>query len=691
MASYLEKHAVYAALFVGMLFTLYSALTFNFFLLPYQWLLVFIMATLTGGGYLLLKRGIPRRNGAKIGMVVILYAIAAGIIFHSTTQHVFRQEEWTIYVLFSRIGAFSFNDLKDISLFALFGHIRFQPFANLLLYSRYLILDNNVMLYHLLNILMHVGVSVLIFLILHNYTKDIPFSYLCGLFFIALPSQFDTVVWTYHIYIIAGTLFFLFAILLTHRSAETGSRGFMVASVVLAASSAFLYEPAVVCHAALFFIMLGMRQAQAESISRRDYFFICVAIAAAYLLYAGITAYGISLAKSSHRMSLSDLLSVGNVLKSLEAVATDLWRSAIIKNSGVHLNILIEDVVSASLPKSILADIMMPFKILIALFLFSFCRFTKRNAVLVLTLVSVALSYLFIIALGRMEHGGNLFYFLTQPRYQYFPNAVLLLSVCMLLWSKYQMGFTRLIAAIMFTFFLLNSQSTMAANNKVGLALGPMQDHYVKIKDFLASNPSEIVFLDFIPDDQYFKLGKELYLDVLLEGKTTKFINRATYVYDGKNIIQNDLYDKDEGLALSDFTIEWAQVYFGDTEAVKSLEVVGADGIYPRISLSRNGLIDVALQDTATDEINVVSFQLPFSSNADSGRNSVIVEKSGGNLCVYFNGKMLDKVLLNSSYKTWEKDGTELLGDYYRKYEGISVSNVLIRLNSTRYGCSKDL
>ena len=127
-------------------------------------------------------------------------------------------------MLFNSIDGFSLKTLKDISFFEMFGHIRFQPLGHLLIFVRYLAFGNNILLYHILNIALHVSAAFLVFLVLKAFLKDTRFPFIFGLLFITLPSQFDTVAWTYHIYIILGTMLALSTIFLVYRYVETEIR-----------------------------------------------------------------------------------------------------------------------------------------------------------------------------------------------------------------------------------------------------------------------------------------------------------------------------------------------------------------------------------------------------------------------------------------------------------------------------------
>lgn len=668
-------------------FLIVSTVLTSYETLPaYQWTFVFGVTALSAGLYLFLDKGVLKHQWAALSAVAALYALAATAVFYPTSGDVFRSDYWLIAFLFiDSWKDFSMEALKNISLFEMFGNIRFQPFAHLLMFIRHLAFGNEVFLYHLLNIALHISVSFSVFLVLRKLTGDIRFSFIFGLLFIVLPSQFDTVVWTYHIYIVMGALFVLLAFLLSLKSAETGKLKHLWLGVTLAIFSAFLYEPAIFAPFSLFFVFLAGCQPGGEPPSWKKLLYAAGMIASAYLLYIGVTAYGLTLTKEKQNMSLSSLLTQQNIAASMKAVFVNLWESTILKNLSVSKT-EVKELVYVSLPDRVFSSPSSALKLAAGLFLWSMCRVTKKHVFIITILLSVAFTYLFIISLGRM-FTNDISYIMSQPRYQYFFNAIIITVAGLLLWPKYTgQGLRPAIIISLIAIFFLDAQTVMDSNNKVAMAMSPVDTYYYSIKDFIKNHPSSRIFLSSKPVQSQLNLGVDTSLEVLFDKNITYSLNAADYIYDGKAFTKNPRHQKGGGNPyLGDFTVSLDYHHHPSFVPRKNVEIIGSGKIYPRVSLTRFNSIEVEMINETTGQRDFYTLEYPYSDSFDT---SLAIEKDGDELCVIHNNKLLDKVKLNSVYKNWDGDGIGLLGRYYRGLgEPVWVTGLSVQMDGAFFNC----
>lgn len=683
----LKKRATPAAVLAGIfgifaLATSYSGTQVS----VYQWLLTLLLAGLGAGVYFFLDIG-KADIRVKAACVFLLYSAAAYAVFYPTICNVFRSDYWLIAVLFHDGYAHpSLEAVKKIAFFEMFGNIRFQPLAHLLMFARFLVLGNNVILYNVLNLALHTAVAFFIFLILLDLTEDAGFSSLFGLLFIALPSQFDAVPWNYHVYIIAGTLFALASYLLARRFAKTDKVSYLAGAAVIALLSVFLYEPALLVPASLFLIIPGRRSSGGGS--RRRILLVIFIIAAAYMAYLGFTFYGFTLTRAKHTMSLTDLILPVNIWRSALAVLINLWESTLIKNIGVIPFIEVRELVYVRLPDGVYSDFLSITRIITGLVIISMFRIDRKNSLTAFTLAAVALSYLLIISLGRMITNDQQ-YIITQPRYQYFANALMITAAGLLLWPKYtgQRSARMIITILLAGVFLWNTQNTLYGSGKVGGAMKPLDTQYYRIKGFLKEHRDAILLFDYSKENEKLSLGSDIALDVLFDGRVTRFTGKATHIYDGAAFKENPAYGKGAAQGrLADFTAGWVYSKSPRYLLRNAIGVVGPGNAYPKVSITPYGFLRVDLRNAATGNVDTYILEYPYAAEFSS---SMAVEKEGGELCLIHNGVLYDKVRLDSAYKAWDKDGVDLMGDYYRGHgEPVWLSKFFFRSDAAIYRCA---
>lgn len=656
----------------------------------HQGITLFFVFFLSVVGFLLIDRGLIKNSISKGLLVFCVYSVVALIVFYPTITCIFRSDYWAIATLFSRQMDFTPESLKNISLFALFGHPRFQPFANLLLYARHILFGDNIILYNLLNIMLHMTTGFLVYKVLSRLVNSLRLAYLFGLLFLTLISHFDTVVWTYHIYVIVGTIITLWAILLVINHVETGGFGYFVAAISLAVLSALMYEPAFFAPATLFCLVLGLHSQKGKSLPRAEIYRLMAAVDSAYLLYLSVTLYGFTLVRHSNKISLPNISFLMLLYKSIRAVGVDLVGTIFAKNIGI-VRIQINDLVYVKFPEHAFTHFEYYLKAAIGITLLLFFRIRKKNWYVEGSLIFLAISYIFIISFGRIIT-NNTWYIIEQPRYQYFIDAIFLIIAGLLLWSRYQGGgkYKAAILSCLVVIFLVNTSNVLHANNEVSNAMRPMDNHYYRMKDFLRERPSAKIFLSFTPFNDKFYLGTDFALDTLFKNSITKFINKAQYIYDGKAFIKNPDYSDERNPYMKDFIVSWMFQY--GSAPGKDVGIVGSGSSHPSIALTPDGFVKVVFVNNGgrMDVYRVkLAYPVPNPDLALGNWASIAIEKHGEDLCFFFNGNLIDKVRLEHAYKEWSYDGADLLGGYYSGTDELTVvGSLFIQSDAPRYKCS---
>ena len=324
----------------------------------------------------------------------------------------------------------------------------------------------------------------------------------------------------------------------------------------------------------------------------------------------------------------------------------------------------------------------------------------EKQLYLLLPLVALALSYILIIALGRVLT-NPMGYVPTQPRYQYFPNAMLITAMGILIAKRFESSVLRpILTTLLFAILFWNLSNTLHAVNLVEAAIRPQDHHYYSIKDFLKSNPEARLLLNLTPESNWkFALGTDISYDILFTGRLTKFPTKATHIYDGTGFTPNRDYraelpaDELKEARLGDFTAKWLLYRRKETAGAYPINIIGPAGKYPSISITTDGLlrVDMALSGARKGELHSFKQSYPKAPPDEPGSTYIIhmiVEKDDNVLCLAYNGVLAGKMKLDSAYNDWNGDGLGLYGEYFRgSGEMVWVVNLKIMPETASYGC----
>lgn len=618
--------------------------------------------------------------------VFAVYLIISLAVFYRNIDDVFRNDYWLLNVVFIRSWEnLSPASLANVAFFEMFGDIRFQPLAHLLMFFRYIIFGNEIVLYNLLNMAIHALTALYVCLLLYGLTENRRLSFLLGLVFVTLPSQFDMVIWTYHIYIILGTLLALISVFYARRYAENGSSAAVVCSYVCAGLSVLLYEPSILLPLLAPCVILAALKRSDSAISPKKLLVFVAVACAFYLLYYLAASYGLGHFKRKNLNAVAGLLKPEYLLLAFKAVFLNLAETSLLKNLGV-MAVDVKSLVYVNLPNAIFKNPMNAFRIALGFFLIIQFRPRLRSAGNILIMLAAGLSYIFIISLGRV-YSNDVEYVTSQPRYQYFLNAMLIVCAGLLLAPRFSTRWRGYgVIVTLFLIFSLNAQKTASAGALVADELAPLKAHYSRIKVFLKEHPSDRVFLDFIPRLNTFTMGDDIALDLLFGDKITKYTGKAGFIYDGAQFTRN-LERGEPGVFLNDFTVHWSYSKSPAYVPLADIRVIGSGKAPPAVYLTKYGSYEVELKDALTGKIETY----PLEATDSPASASVAVEKNGDALCLILNGKLADKKTLTSRHSGFRGDGLAFLGDYYSGLgSAFWFSGLKLKLDKAEFGC-KDM
>ncbi|MCP4229084.1 MAG: hypothetical protein GY771_02915, partial [bacterium] len=204
-------------------------------------------------------------------------------------------------------------------------------------------------------------------------------------------------------------------------------------AALLSLISILLYEPSIAIPALLFLMVGAAVLFEEKTIRSKRLFTAAAATALTYILYAGVTLFGLSLTKGAHKVvSGGDLVTFDNILMGLAALFKSLWHTTYLENIGIPAELNIVEIVYIHPPEVIFTSLTALVIIALSVALFSLVRAGKETRPYVVLIILIAVSYLSVIALGRV-HSNSIRYVTSQSRYFYFPNAALMLALAVLL------------------------------------------------------------------------------------------------------------------------------------------------------------------------------------------------------------------------------------------------------------------
>lgn len=627
--------------------------------------------------------------------VFIFYASVAVMAYLPTMNDILRSDHW----FFLTLARSPETTWRDVVSFEMFGHFHFQPLRWLMFYAIDKLFNNNMLLYHVLSVTVHLINGLVIFLILRTILETGMFTFLMGLLFIVCTSHFDAVTWSLMFDWQVGTLFYLLALLLLVRYIWLKSSITNVYLAILLSAIPTMLEEGFVLGPMFILISFLLAHRCSEGGAKQDtlvpsYSILCL-VFAFYLLYL----YGalvlnplVGVAKKGP----FDILTWENGFRGFYTTLTFVVNMNILNNIGLFPpEVEIHNLVYLYPPLFGYGGALFKSMILLSLFvtLFWYSRRLK-NWYFTLPLVLTGLFYLWIISTGRIRTGG-FEYILTRSHYAYFTNALFLTAVALTVWPPDERVKRFFLVSGLLVLITLNFKNTLLSNEKVADAMQTMDAHYYRVERFLKTNPGATLFIDFIPHNKndYFAMCTDKALDICFGSRITKFVKRATHTYDSEAFIPNNKYDPatpNTPSLLEDFTIEWLSC-LSPEYLRREVVVIGSDRMYPKISIVPGGFVSVQMENCNTRGLDTYNVHYPgtlFRSPVGQDWAWIVIEKHGKELCFILNGTLYEKFPLNDNHLGWQKDGVELLGNYHKGMaESVQIGRLYVKIGESKYRC----
>jgi len=319
--------------------------------------------------------------------------------------------------------------------------MRYQPFSRLFYYTFYLLFGSNFTFFNIFNLLAYFCSLLLLYRFALNFCKDkVLAACFIGLFAF-LANHFDIVLWSYHIYILSGFSFLLLGFITYIKYLKNGKPlSLFLASIFLLFGAlcyeAFIFWPLGII--ILYYIKSLHRQEEAgKGLSPRASWSALGLVYLSYMLFYLFCRSLGTYARPEH--DISSIFRLGN----LSAAA------ALVVFSTLYNNVIVNFMPWLSAPFNVTENIYMggavvsyferghqwvvlaaggavgALLILLGAYLLRRGQSEKLKVMGFFAFLMFSTSY--IIFFCRMAFNGGFIYNLTEFRYQYIPNACLIM------------------------------------------------------------------------------------------------------------------------------------------------------------------------------------------------------------------------------------------------------------------------
>ncbi len=515
-------------------------------------------------------------------LVLAIGLIGSFVAFSPILTTPFRSDEWYI-ANFARNAPITLETIAQVSSWELFGDPRFQPFSHLLLYLIHKVLGNNFLLFHLLSWISHTVVGLLIYAIVRNLHSDRMTAALCAILFMTGFSHFDTVSWTYHVYIIHQTICLLAGFWVALRDPSQLRRWQALIGGILVGFACYFYEaglaiPVLILVAMSFSDDKGRKSGLDSNAKSVVAFVVCL-----------VVAYGAFLGFHLQRVGsqISARIDAASAIRAGHNTLSGLWNQGALGNLGFPPRLAIGDLFYLQGNEFSFLPILA-----ILFFVAAFAsslrqggrRFSgqiRHRGYLLLIFLACSVSYYGIIAIGRFN-----LYVVTQSRYFYLPDAFLVLAFSWPMAMVGSLGVERLsrngsvawhrigrmivspqtwARCAVFIVISLNACHIFEACSKIAHIVSPVKDSIETVENFSKiSEGKKRLYVDFVPRNVGEKLfgGTHVALETCFanSGILTRHVAEAECTFTkADGIISNPAFSR-QNVDSTAFTIEFDYV-----------------------------------------------------------------------------------------------------------------------------------
>ena len=368
-------------------------------------------------------------------------------IYLPTFYNAPRSDWWESLYFFHTL--YSSNEVSkwlDVLTTDCFGHVTFRPISHVILLIQHIMFGANFIYMHVINFSFYCLSLVLIY----KFAKIFISSQRLILFYVAvfafLFTHFDIVSWTAHSYFILSFCSFLLGFILYERFMRTGRRIILFSVVFLFLFGMLCYEAFVMWPFAIIILsyIKGPVNKKKNSKTNLRLAYILV-IGVVYIFYLGIfflvrsiPTYTDSWLQTS--ILISDMASISKVFRTVLAVNFNILYNGVFVNvfpalanpswiDPVSSNICMGGFLTSHRPTLLIEGVFSVISVVTFVSIIIYLFRQKKYDILKIYIFFIFLLFSFLFVLFHFKYFSNkeYFYSFLQFRYQYVPNAFILL------------------------------------------------------------------------------------------------------------------------------------------------------------------------------------------------------------------------------------------------------------------------
>lgn len=445
--------------------------------------------------------------------LMLLTAILTAIYF-PTFFNPPRSDWWeTFYFFHSVYASPNPNQWLNILNSDCFGHVTFRPLSHLFLYFQHLVFGANFYYLQVFNFFLYLLSILLLYRLAVSFVKDTTLAAVSIGFFSLLFSHFDIVSWTAHSYLILGFCALLGGFILYLKFLSAGKKYLLFCSGLLFLTGMLCYESFIIWPFAVIF--LTKEDSPRLKASRGPFILsIFILYISIFFLTRAIDSYADSWLQT-HRLILQ-LSSSHRVLESLAAASFGILYNGIFVNifPGLALPVNIDhDSSNIELAWALGGNPYISlymgasFFILLALIVYINIRLSRLKQTDILKKLNflIFLAFSFVLFLSHMRFFSNREYLsnFRQFRYQYVPNACLVLAALLFFdgFFKKESRKRVFLYCILFVLAISNISATISSISVESGQLAPLSRMLNNIRNGIRNGQINAAHRLYLDDD----------------------------------------------------------------------------------------------------------------------------------------------------------------------------------------------
>ena len=390
------------------------------------------------------KRLIFSRQGAGVAYALVLFGVLLAISFSSFSYPPI-SDDWEKFHFFHHMD----ERPGPVKWLHILNHdpnerMRYQPLSRIFYYVFHVAFGSHFMFFQIFNFLFYLFCVIILYRFSLYFFRDRFMNAAFVGLFAFLFTHFDIVLWSSHIYIIAGFTMLLLGFIHYMKFLKTGGKARLPCVIVLFLAGILCYEPFFLWPAGIIILscIKELRGISREKIIKANAVVLLIIFSAYFLFYLFVRSLG---TYENPAYEIGDFLKLGSVIPT----------GFLVLFNTIYNNIAVNIIPFLAFPLNVKENIYMAGPVinyidrmneevifmggatagllLVFFFVVFFfvCLYRKKGfeeLKIIGFFLFLMLSQVWVIFFCRMI-GGGLVYNLTEFRYQYIPNAFVILIV----------------------------------------------------------------------------------------------------------------------------------------------------------------------------------------------------------------------------------------------------------------------